>query len=97
MGNNIERFFRILYKMAIPRNTRSLFFISIIVVAVWRCNLANEIETVPIEAAIEFADRWLATPKMFFGIMLPTNTSFRKSQIVQLATKISTVSCAHVL
>ena len=76
--------------MAIPRNTRSLFFISIIVVAVLRYNLANEIEIVPIEAAIEFADRWLATPKMFFGIMLPPKASFRKSQIVQLATKIIT-------
>ena len=43
-----------------------------------------EMETLASEAALEFAYKWVANPKMYIGLILPNKCSFRTSNIVRL-------------
>ena len=45
---------------------------------------ACEMETFASEAALEFAYKWVANPKMYVGLILPNKCPFRTSNIVRL-------------
>ena len=62
---------------------------SLIVIALLEICIADKIEMLENEAALHFAYEWLATPKMYFGVILPSKNLFKVHDILTLTKKIN--------
>ena len=62
---------------------------SLIVIAVVDLCLSDKIEMLENEAAVHFANQWLAIPKMYVGVILPNKYSFKVQNVVKLTKKIA--------
>ena len=47
--------------------------------------ISDKIEMLENEAALHFANQWLATPKMYIGVILPNKYSLKVHEVVYLA------------
>ena len=61
----------------------SLIFTILLVVSV-----KGRMEMPENEAALEFAKKWLANPKMYIGVIVPNKSPFRTCDIVRLTKKV---------
>ena len=59
----------------------------LIVIAVLELCTANEIETLQHEAALEFAQKWLAIPKMYVNVIIPNKYISKARDILKLIKK----------
>ena len=62
---------------------------SLILMAALDFCISDKIEMLQNEAALHFAYEWLATPKMYFGVILPNKYSFKVQDVVNLAKKFN--------
>ena len=61
----------------------------LIVMAALDFCISEQIEMLENEAALHFANQWLATPRMYVGLILPNKFSFEVHDVVKLTKKIS--------
>ena len=61
----------------------------LIVIAVLASGASYKIESVQNEAALQFAQKWLATPRMYVGVILPNKHQFNIRDIARLTKKIN--------
>ena len=61
----------------------------LIVIAGLASGASYEIESFQIKAALQFARKWLATPRMYVGVILPNKHQFNIRDIARLTKKIN--------
>ena len=61
----------------------------LIVIAGLASGASYKIESFQNEAALQFAQKWLATPRMYVGVILPNKRQFNIRDIIRLTKKIN--------
>ena len=62
---------------------------SLIVIAVLALGASYKIESFQNEAALQFAQKWLATPRLYIGVLLPNKHQSNIRDIIRLTKKIN--------
>ena len=62
---------------------------SLIVMAALDLCISDKIQMLQNEAALHFAYQWLATPRMYVGVILPNKNSFKVQDVLNLAKKFN--------